>query len=119
MTRVRLIPRTVKNNTRPRMVRVLLATLFLIFAIGAANSEAASANKTDNTKLKERIMHSRAFESVIWSVPLMNYKAMRDGYKEGAGVGYNDVAYHSRVQTWELEIPTGTTQLPTSSLTGP
>ena len=64
-------------------------------------------------------MHSRAFESVIWSVPLMNYKAIRDGYKEGAGVGYNDVAYHSKIQTWELEIPTGNTQLPTSSPTGP
>ncbi len=48
---------------------------------------------SNNTKLEERIMHSRAFETVIWSVPLMNYKAIRDGYREGAGVGYNDVAY--------------------------
>jgi hypothetical protein len=95
MTSVRLIPRTVKNNTRPQMVRALLATLFLTVAIGAPHSEAAFANKTDTAKLKERIMHSRAFESVIWSVPLMNYEAMRDGYKKGAGVGYNDVAYHS------------------------
>jgi hypothetical protein len=87
MASVRLIPGTVKNNTRPRMVRALLATLFLTFVIGAANSEAASTNKTDTAKLEERIMHSRAFESVIWSVPLMNYKAMRDGYKKGAGVG--------------------------------
>jgi len=94
------------------MVQALLATLFLTVAIGAANSEAAFANKTDNTKLEERIMHSRAFESVIWSVPLMNYKAMRDGYKEGAGVGYNDVAYYSKVQTWELEIPTGNNTTP-------
>jgi hypothetical protein len=94
------------------MVYALLATLFLIFAIGAANSEAASANQTDITKLKERIMHSRAFETVMWSVPLMNYKAMRDGYKEGAGVGYNDVAYHSKIQTWELEIPTGNNTTP-------
>ena len=112
MTRVRLIPRTVKNNTRPLIVRALLATLFLVFAVGAANSEAASTNKTDNTKLKERIMHSRAFETVMWSVPLMNYTAMRNGYKKGAGVGYNDVVYHSKVQTWELEIPTGNNTTP-------
>jgi hypothetical protein len=97
MTNVKLIPGTVKNNTQPRMVQVLLATLFLTFAIGAANSEAASADKADNAKLEERIMHSRAFETVIWSVPLMNYTAMRNGYKAGAGVGYNDVAYHSSV----------------------
>ena len=112
MTSVRLIPRTMKNNTRPRMVRALLATLVLTAAFGAASSEAASANKTDTTKLEERIMHSRAFETVIWSVPLMNYTAMRNGYKKGAGVGYNDVVYHSRVQTWELEIPTGNNTTP-------
>ena len=99
MTSVRRIPRTVKNDTLSRVVRALLATLFLTSAIGAANSEAASANKTDNTKLEQRIMHSRAFETVIWSVPLMNYTAMRNGYKKGAGVDYNDVVYHSKVQT--------------------
>ena len=112
MTSVRLIPGTVKNNARLQIIRVLLTTLFLIFAIGAANSEAASANKTDNTKLDQRIMHSRAFETVIWSVPLMNYTAMRNGYKKGAGVDYNDVVYHSKVQTWELEIPTGNNTTP-------
>lgn len=112
MTSLRLIPRTVKNNTRPRMVRVLLATLFLIFAIGAANSEAASTSKTDIAKLKERIMHSRAFETVMLGVPLMNYTAMRNGYKKGAGVDYNNVVYHSGVQTWELEIPTGNNTTP-------
>ena len=112
MTSARLIPGTVKNNTRPRMVRELLATLFLTVAIGAVNSEVASANETDTSKLEERIMHSRAFETVIWSVPLMNYTAMRNGYKKGAGVGYNDVVYHSRVQTWELEIPTGNNTTP-------
>ena len=42
----------------------------------------------------------------------MNYTAMRNGYKKGAGVGYNDVVYHSRVQTWELEIPTGNNTTP-------
>jgi hypothetical protein len=94
------------------MVYALLATLFLVFTIGAANSEAASANQTDTAKLKERIMHSRAFETVMWSVPLMNYTAMRNGYKKGAGVGYNDVVYHSKVQTWELEIPTGNNTTP-------
>jgi hypothetical protein len=112
MTSERLNPGTVKNHTRPRMVQALLASLFLTLAIGTSNSEAASANKTDIAKLKERVMHARAFETVMWSVPLMNYKAMRDGYKKGAGVGYNDVAYHSKVQTWELEIPTGNNTTP-------
>ncbi|MGI9568215.1 MAG: DUF1254 domain-containing protein, partial [Desulfobulbia bacterium] len=80
--------------------------------IGAANSKDVYANKTDSTAIEERIIHSRAFETVIWSVPLMNYTAMRNGYKEGAGVDYNDVVYHSKVQTWELEIPTGNNTTP-------
>ena len=67
---------------------------------------------TSEATLVERVAHSRAFESVIWSVPLMNYKAIRDGYRVGAGVGYNDVAYHSKIQTWELEIPTGNNTTP-------
>ena len=112
MTSKRLVPRTVRDSTRSRMVRALLATLFLTVAIGAAYSEASFVNKTDTTQLKERIMHSRAFETVIWSVPLMNYKAMRDGYKKGAGVDYNDVVFHSKIQTWELEIPTGNNTTP-------
>ena len=112
MTSERLNPGAVKNPIRPRMVQALLATLFLAFSIGAINSEAASPNTTDTTKFAERIMHSRAFETVMWSVPLMNYTAMRNGYKKGAGVGYNDVVYHSKVQTWELEIPTGNNTTP-------
>ena len=84
MTSWRIISRTVKNRTRPRIVQALLAILTLSFVIGAANSDNALANKTDNNKLKERIMHSRAFETVMWSVPLMNYTAMRNGYKKGA-----------------------------------
>jgi hypothetical protein len=103
---------TVTNNNQPRMFQALLASFFLVFTIGTASSEAASTDQADVGKIEERIMHSRAFESIIWSAPLMSYKAIRDGFKEGAGVGYNDVAYHSKVQTWELEIPTGNNTTP-------
>ena len=112
MTSVKSIPKTVKKSTGVQIGRSLLASLFLVFTIGTANSEAASTNKADTTKLEERIMHSRAFDTVMWSVPLMNYKAIRDGYKKGAGVDYNNVVYHSKVQTWELEIPTGNNTTP-------
>ena len=56
--------------------------------------------------LKEKLTYSRAVESIIWSMPLMNFKAMRDGHKEDAGVGYNVVAYNSKVQDWRLQITT-------------
>ena len=56
--------------------------------------------------LKEKLTYSRAVESIIWSMPLMNFKAMRDGHKEDAGVGYNVFAYNSKVQDWRLQITT-------------
>jgi hypothetical protein len=39
-------------------------------------------------------------------MPLMNFKAMRDGHKRDAGIGYNVVAYNSKVQDWRLQITT-------------
>ena len=106
MISVRLIPRTVKNNTRPRIVRALLTILFLIFAIGAPQEASASVDETDTAKLKERLMQSRAVESIIWSLPLMSYKAMRDGFKVDGGVGFNEVGYNSQIQNWKLQITT-------------
>ena len=55
---------------------------------------------------QERMKHRRAVEAIVWSMPLINFMAMRDGLKRDAGVGFNDVAYNSRVQNWKLQIPT-------------
>jgi len=60
-----------------------------------------------DAEIDKRLKHSRAFESIVWSVPLMNYKAIRDGHKKGAGADYGDVAYHSNIPSWKFEIPTG------------
>jgi hypothetical protein len=79
------------------------ATLLLLaitFSIGSAQAAA-------DTDTETRLLHSRAFESVLWSVPLMNYKATKDGLKNGGGINYGDVAYHSKIQTAKFEIPTG------------
>jgi hypothetical protein len=78
-------------------------TMLLLLAITFSATYAQAADTDTETRLK----HSRAFESIIWSVPLMNYKAIRDGLKRGAGVDYGDVAYHSKIQSWKFEIPTG------------
>jgi hypothetical protein len=39
-------------------------------------------------------------------MPLVNFQAMRDGLKKDAGIGFNDVAYHSKVQNWKLQTTT-------------
>jgi hypothetical protein len=37
------------------------------------------------------MFHSRAVEAVVWAMPLLNFKGMRDGHAS-VGVGYNDIA---------------------------
>ena len=37
---------------------------------------------------------------------------MRDGLKKDAGVGFNDVAYNSKVQTWRLRVTTNNNTTP-------
>jgi hypothetical protein len=73
-------------------------------AIGVSMPDIARA--TGEESLRDRLTYSRAVEAVIWSLPLMNFKAMRDGHMEDAGLGFNDVAYNSKVQDWRLQITT-------------
>ncbi len=78
----------------------MLLLLVITFSVGSARAATDIDTKT-------RLLHSRAFESILWSVPLMNYKATKDGLKKGGRVNYGDVAYHSKIQTAKFEIPTG------------
>ena len=88
------------------MVRALLAALFLACAIYAPQGASASGDETDIAKLQERLTQSRAVDSLIWSLPLMSYKAMRDGFKVDGGVSFNEVGYNSQIQNWKLQITT-------------
>ena len=53
----------------------------------------------------EDLLHARAVEAVIWGVPLVQFKAMRDALAE-AGAGFNAVGYHSRIQNWKMQFAT-------------
>jgi hypothetical protein len=102
------------RNGRTKIMRT--AASFAMLLLLAITFSVGSAQAATDTDTETRLKHSRAFESIIWSVPLMNYKAIRDGLK-GAGVDYGDVAYHSKIQTWKFEIPTGNA-VPTCLPTG-
>jgi hypothetical protein len=51
------------------------------------------------------MFHHRAVDAVVWAMPLLNFKGFRDGHK-AVGVGYNDIAYHSKVQNWKFQTAT-------------
>jgi hypothetical protein len=52
--------------------------------------------------VKVRMVERRAIEAAVWGMPIVNFQAMRDGMKQGAGVGHDTCAYSSKVQTWQL-----------------
>jgi hypothetical protein len=62
--------------------------------------------------VKDRMVERRAIEAAVWGMPIVNFQAMRDGLKQDAGVGYNDVAYNSKVQTWRLRTTTNNNTTP-------
>jgi hypothetical protein len=64
--------------------RHLLSLVVVAFAAtGVSMPDIARA--TGEESLRDRLTYSRAVEAVIWSLPLMNFKAMRDGHMEDAG----------------------------------
>ena len=78
-------------------------------SLHAKTSSAYSGNK--NLDINERMINRRAIELIVWSQPLMNYKAMRDAFFAN-GARYNDVAYHSKVQNWKFQIATPNSTTP-------
>ncbi len=55
--------------------------------------------------IHERMFHSRAVEAVVWAMPLLNFKGFRDAHA-AAGVGPNDVTFHSQIQNWKFQTAT-------------
>ncbi len=86
-----------KNHAGAQVgVQAICALLFL--AIGLIQARAQPSQP--ELDVEERLIHQRAIESIVWTIPLINYKAMRDALKESAGLDFNEFAY-SKVQTWD------------------
>jgi hypothetical protein len=90
-----------KKNLQERMSGVLSGTMFaflmLTFGLSSANAQEQS--------IHDRMFHHRAIESVVWAMPLLNFKQYRDGHR-ALGVGQNDIAYYSKMQDWKFQTAT-------------
>jgi hypothetical protein len=80
--------RAKKMRTKTMRTAASFAALLLLMITFSAGSVQAAAD----LDTEKRLLHSRAFESILWSVPLMNYKAIKDGLKNGGGVNFGFVA---------------------------
>ena len=72
------------NGILQTRIATALVGIGLLFGI------ASSATAQEQT-IHDRMFHSRAIETVVWAMPLLNFKGFRDGHAS-VGVGYNDVA---------------------------
>ena len=94
----------------------ILGMLFAVFLGSPALSESNPAQNAieiypphappNDMTMMEQALHRRATEIAIWSMPLMNYKAMYDSLHEAVGMHHNDIVYHSEIQDWNRALPT-------------
>ncbi len=85
-----------------KTVSTQFATVFISLNLVAGGLEPAWAQEET---IHERMFHSRAVEAVVWAMPLLNFKGFRDAH-EAAGVGPNDVTFHSQIQNWKFQTAT-------------
>ena len=81
----------------------------IVLILTASQSTLIAAQELN---IQERMVHRRAVEATVWSMPLMNFLAMRDGIRDDGGAGFNVVAYYSKVQNWRLQVTTANNTTP-------
>ncbi len=81
-------------------------------ALAVAIMSSAAVCAEQDLSLDDRVVQHRAQETIVWSMPMMSSKAMRDGLQKDAGVGLNDVAYFSKIQNWKIDFTTNNNTTP-------
>lgn len=76
----------------PQRNNGILTTILLALLLSAGSSSVMAAEET----IHERMFYSRSVDAVVWAMPLLNFKGFRDAHA-AAGVGPNDVTYHSQM----------------------
>ena len=88
--------------TRQDIVRKLVSTTIITTMLLATG---LSSLRAEEQSINDRMFHHRAIETVVWAMPLLNFKQYRDGHKD-LGVGQNDIAYYSKIQDWKFQTAT-------------
>lgn len=78
---------------------IIKSTSLVIFLL------ASSPSYAEEQAIQDKMTHYRAVDSVVWAMPLLNFKQLRDGHR-ALGVKENDIAYHSKIQDWKFQTAT-------------
>ena len=55
--------------------------------------------------LHNKMLEFRATEAIVWAMPMLNFKHIRDGM-EAIGLKKGDIAYNSKIQDWKFQVAT-------------
>ena len=83
----------------------MLNKLITVFAITVFIVAGLSSAQAKEQTISDRMMHYRAIDSIVWAMPLLNFKQFRDGHR-ALGVKNNDIAYHTKIQDWKFQTAT-------------
>jgi hypothetical protein len=86
---------------RVRATRTLLAALIATLLLTGGPYPVRAEEQT----LSERVLHHRGIEAIVWAMPMLNFKGMRNSVMR-LGVEFNDVPYYSKVQSWRFQWAT-------------
>jgi hypothetical protein len=86
-------------------------TLSIVLIMAMPLNTGLSSVRAEELTLSERMLHHRAIDAVVWAMPMLNFKTFRDGHRT-LGVGYNDIAYNSKVQDWKFQTATPNNNTP-------
>jgi len=87
-------------------MRTIFVRIISILVVGCGFlAGAATIVFADEQSISDRVMHYRAVDAVVWGMPLLNFKTFRDGHA-AIGAGYNDIAYHTKIQDWKFQTAT-------------
>ncbi len=72
-------------------MRAIVSLLLLAFCIGKVPAQTGDESTAPAqyapavASVKDRMIERRAIEAAVWGMPIVNFQAMRDGLKKGAG----------------------------------
>ena len=61
--------------------------------------------------LHDKMLEFRATEALVWAMPMLNFKHIRDGM-EAIGLKKGDIAYNSKMQDWKFQVATANNTTP-------
>ena len=83
----------------------------LLLILGVCLLTLSTFAQAKEQSLHNKMLEFRATEALVWAMPMLNFKHIRDGM-EAVGVKRGDIAYNSKMQDWKFQVATANNTTP-------